>query len=197
MINLEDYKMTDASGIGIYVGTYAKYNSGSIFGMWIDLESVSDAEEFFEVCRELHKDESDPEFMMQDYQGFPEELYHESMSADDVERVLEYIALDDDDREMLEDYCECYGGDATDPDMVDRARERSMGKFDTFQEFADAQADEMLDGYEAACAYEYTCKGAAGMIAELRKYFDYEAYARDLKYGFSMGGNGYIFSDKG
>ena len=71
MINLADYKMTDASGIGIYVGTYAKYNSGSIFGMWIDLESVSDAYEFFEVCRALHSDEADPEFMMQDYQGFP------------------------------------------------------------------------------------------------------------------------------
>ena len=120
MINLADYKMTDASGIGIYVGTYAKYSSGSIFGMWIDLERVSDADEFFEVCRELHKDESDPEFMMQDYQGFPEEFYSECMSADAVERVLEYIALDDDDREMLEDFCECYGGDVTDEDLVER-----------------------------------------------------------------------------
>ena len=58
MINLADYKMTDASGIGIYVGTYANYNSGSIFGMWIDLERVSDADEFFEVCRALHSDEA-------------------------------------------------------------------------------------------------------------------------------------------
>ena len=107
MINLADYKMTDASGIGIYVGTYAKYNSGSIFGMWIDLESVSDADEFFEVCRALHSDEADPEFMMQDYQGFPYELYHESMSVDDVEKILAFVALDDNDREMLEAFCEC------------------------------------------------------------------------------------------
>lgn len=88
MINLADYKMTDASGVGVYVGTYAKYNSGSLFGMWIDLERVSCADEFFEVCRELHKDEEDPEFMFQDYQGFPEELYHESMSVEDVEKFL-------------------------------------------------------------------------------------------------------------
>lgn len=179
MINLADYKMTDSSGVGVYVGTYAKYNSGSLFGMWINLESVSDADEFFEVCRALHSDEADPEFMVQDYQGFPEELYHESMSADDVERVLEYIALDDDDREMLEDYCECYGGDATDPDMIDRARERSMGKFDTFQEFADQCADE-----------ELACMNAPEFCT---RYFDYEAYARDLKYDFSVSDNGYIF----
>lgn len=183
MINLADYKMTDASGIGIYVGTYAKYNSGSIFGMWIDLESVSDADEFFEVCRALHSDEADPEFMMQDYQGFPEELYHESMSVEDVEKILAFVALDDDDREMLEDYCECYGGDATDTDMIDRARERSIGKFDTFKEFADQCADEKL-----------SCMNAPEFCT---RYFDYEAYARDLKYGFSIGGNGYIFSDNG
>ena len=183
MINLADYKMTDASGIGIYVGTYAKYNSGSIFGMWIDLERVSDAEEFFEVCRELHKDEEDPEFMMQDYQGFPEEFYSECMSADAVERVLEYIALDDDDREMLEAFCECYGGDATDADNIEDVRERCMGKFDTFQDFADQCADEKLAFINAP---EFCTR-----------YFDYEAYARDLKYNFfSVSDNGYIFIDR-
>lgn len=181
MINLVDYKMTDASGIGIYVGTYAKYNSGSIFGMWIDLESVSDAYEFFEVCRALHSDEADPEFMMQDYQGFPEELYHESMSVDDVEKILAFVELDDNDREMLDDYCECYGGDATDTDMIDIARERSMGKFDTFQEFADQCADEVL-----------YCMNAPEFCT---RYFDYESYARDLKSDYSIGSNGYIFSD--
>jgi len=182
MINLADYKMTDASGIGIYVGTYAKYNSGSIFGMWINLESVSDAYGFFEVCRELHKDEADPEFMMQDYQGFPEEFYHESMNIDDVQKVLDYIALDDDDREMLEAFCECYGGDATDADNIEDVRERCMGQFDTFQDFADQCADE-----------ELACMNAPEFCT---RYFDYEAYARDLKYDFSVSDNGYIFRDR-
>ena len=182
MINLADYKMTDASGIGIYVGTYAKYSSGSIFGMWIDLERVSDAEEFFEVCRELHKDEEDPEFMMQDYQGFPYELYHESMSVEDVEKILAFVALDDDDREMLEAFCECYGGDATDADNIEDVRERCMGQFDTFQDFADQYADEKLAFMNAP---EFCTL-----------YFDYEAYARDLKYDFSVSDNGYIFIDR-
>ena len=182
MINLEDYKMTDASGVGVYVGTYKKYNEGSLFGMWIDLEAVSDADEFFDVCRELHKDEEDPEFMMQDYQGFPEELYHESMSEDDVQKVLDYVALDDDDREMLEAFCECYGGDTTDADNIEDVRERCMGQFDTFQDFADQCADE-----------ELACMNAPEFCS---RYFNYEAYARDLKYDFSVSGNGYIFRDR-
>jgi len=41
----------------IYVGTYAKYNSGSIAGKWLDLEDYSDKEAFLEACAELHKDE--------------------------------------------------------------------------------------------------------------------------------------------
>ena len=182
MINLEDYKMTDASGVGVYVGTYKKYNEGSLSGMWIDLERVSDAEEFFEVCRELHKDEEDPEFMMQDYQGFPEELYHESMSVEDVEKILAFVALDDDDREMLEAFCECYGGDATDADNIEDVRERCMGQFDTFQDFADQCEDEKLAFMNAP---EFCTL-----------YFDYEAYARDLKYNFSVSDNGYIFIDR-
>ena len=182
MINLEDYKMTDASGVGVYVGTYKKYNEGSLSGMWIDLERVSDAEEFFEVCRELHKDEEDPEFMMQDYQGFPYELYHESMSVEDVEKILAFVALDDDDREMLEAFCECYGVDATDADNIEDVRERCMGQFDTFQDFADQCADEKLAFMNAP---EFCTL-----------YFDYEAYARDLKYNFSVSDNGYIFIDR-
>ena len=194
MINLNDYKMTDLSGAGVYCGTYKKYNEGSLFGMWIDLEACSDADEFFEVCRELHKDEADPEFMFQDFQGFPKEMYHESMSADDVEKIIAYLQLDDDEREMLESYCECTGDCIGDfEDFVDTAKECNCGQWDSFQQFADTQADEMLDGLESACKYEYTCKGAADMIEELRKYFDYEAYARNLRTDFSVSENGYIF----
>ena len=61
----------------VYVGTYAKYNNGSIFGEWIDAEDYADKEEFIEACKELHKDEPDPELMLQDYEGFPEVFYSE------------------------------------------------------------------------------------------------------------------------
>ena len=183
MINLQDYKMTDLAGAGVYCGTYKKYNEGSLFGMWIDLEACSDAEEFFEVCRELHKDEADPEFMFQDFQGFPEEMYHESMSADDVEKIIAFLQLDDDEREMLEAYCECKGKDIDDfEDFVDRAKECNCGQWDSFQDFADMQADEDIAAHTCGKATEF-----------FERYFDYEAYARDLKMDFCMSENGYIF----
>lgn len=183
MISLEDYRMNDANGIGLYVGTYKKYCGGSLFGMWVNLEAVSDVEEFFDVCNELHKDEVWPEFMMQDYQGFPEELYSESMGNDDVERLLAYVALDDDDKEILDAFCSCYGRRIDDVDeMMQEAKNRCMGKYDSFKEFADEIADEKL-----------ACMNAPEFCSQ---YFDYESFARDLKYDYTVSGDGYIFMDR-
>ena len=34
----------------LIVGTYAKYNNGSLSGAWLDLSDYSDKEEFYEAC---------------------------------------------------------------------------------------------------------------------------------------------------
>ena len=82
----------------IYVGTYAKYNNGSIFGEWLNAEDYSDKEEFIEVCKDLHNDESEPELMFQDYEGFPSVFYGES---DIDSRLWDYLGLDEFDREIV------------------------------------------------------------------------------------------------
>ena len=41
----------------IYVGTYAKYNNGSIQGEWLDLDDYTDKSDFIQACLELHDDE--------------------------------------------------------------------------------------------------------------------------------------------
>ncbi|HCO66571.1 MAG TPA: antirestriction protein, partial [Dysgonomonas sp.] len=56
----------------VYVGTYKKYNEGSIFGKWLDLADYTDKEEFLQDCAELHEDEEDPEFMFQDWEYIPD-----------------------------------------------------------------------------------------------------------------------------
>lgn len=58
----------------VYVGTYRKYNEGSIAGGWISLTECKDYSDFIAKCRQLHKDESDPEFMIQDLEDFPDGL---------------------------------------------------------------------------------------------------------------------------
>ena len=58
----------------VYVGTYAKYNNGSIEGAWIALADCKDYDDFLAKCREIHKDEHDPEFMIQDTSAMPDGL---------------------------------------------------------------------------------------------------------------------------
>ena len=36
----------------VYVGTYVKYNNGSLSGAWLDLSDYSDKEEFYEALSE-------------------------------------------------------------------------------------------------------------------------------------------------
>lgn len=58
----------------VYVGTYAKYNNGSIDGAWIALAGCKDYEDFLAQCRKTHSDECDPEFMIQDTDEMPDGL---------------------------------------------------------------------------------------------------------------------------
>jgi antirestriction protein len=62
----------------IYVGTYNKYNQGSIDGEWVDLDDFGDYEDFMAYIAELHKDEEDPEFMFQDWEDIPDAFISES-----------------------------------------------------------------------------------------------------------------------
>ena len=146
----------------IYVGTYAKYNAGSIEGKWLELDDYADRNAFYEACRELHKDEPDPEFMFQDYEGFPSGMYSESNVPAEL---WDWLAMDEDDQELLAVYQEHVDQDGT----IEQAREAFAGKFDSPEDWA---ANFLED---------------TGMLNEipenLRYYFDYEAYARDAALG--------------
>ena len=39
--------------VSLYVGTYRKYNDGNLGGMWVDMTTFSDDDEFFDFCRLL------------------------------------------------------------------------------------------------------------------------------------------------
>lgn len=124
----------------IYCGTYAKYNSGSIAGKWIDLEDFAgDKEGFYKACAELHADESDPEFMFQDYEGFPSVFYSESGLPD---ALFDWLELDEDDRTMVEMYAEAFKYSADDV-TIDQAQEAFFGKYDSEADAAQEIIEEM------------------------------------------------------
>jgi antirestriction protein len=146
----------------VYVGTYAKYNEGSIEGEWLNLEDYSDKDAFLDACKELHKDEEDPELMFQDYEGIPKGMISESHID---EAVWEWLELDDNDKELLSVYQAEIDSDGT----IDQARDAFAGTFRDEEDWA----------------YEFlNDTGALNEIPEnLRNYFDYEAYARDARLG--------------
>lgn len=160
----------------IYCGTYGKYNNGSLDGAWLDLEAFDSYDEFLEICALLHDDEDDPEFMFQDYQGFPREWYDESGLKESFDNIVEYCKLDENDREVFDAYYE-WSGNA---DFA-HFRDHYMGKFDTEEDFAEYIVSE--------------CYDLDNMMGDLSFYFDYERYARDLfmtDYTFC---DGYVFSN--
>ena len=181
-IDVKEYEMENLSGASLYVGTYHKYNCGSIYGMWVDLEKFTDAEDFFEVCRALHADEKNPEFMFQDFQGFPYDMYHESMCEDSIQKILDYLNMDEDDKYKYEAYCKCVGT----PDDPRKAIDRCIGVAESFTDWCDEQADAMLD--------------ELNVPHQIAMYFDYAAYERDLNielyHAEASNGMTYIFDNK-
>lgn len=155
----------------VYVGTYKKYNEGSLFGKWMTLSDYSDFEEFEDACKELHKDESDPEFMCQDYEGLPKGKYQES-GLEWLRFYWDELAdLDDDERAIVMEYWdEVYDG-ADARQILDSYHGESMNDYD----FGVHMADELMN-----------------IPDNLQPYFDYEKFGRDCKYDMHETTN-YIF----
>ena len=154
----------------IYVGTYAKYNDGSIDGKWITLSDYNTYEEFVDACRELHSDEDDPEFMVQDYENFPEKWYHEGglPTEEEFDKINEYYMMDDSEKKAYEAYVS-----ATDNDDIDDFHDAYEGQFNSPTDFAYYMVDSL---------------GFDGIGSEnLEMYFDYDSFGRDLTMDWHQG----------
>ncbi|EGV6768546.1 DUF1472 domain-containing protein [Salmonella enterica] len=158
-VTMEDSGMSVVAP-AVYVGTWHKYNCGSIAGRWFDLATFDDERDFFAACRALHQDEADPELMFQDYEGFPGNMASEChINWAWVEGFR--LARDEGCEEAYRLWVEDTG--ETD--------------FDTFRDAWWGEADS-----EEAFAVEFASD--TGLLADVPEtvalYFDYEAYARDL-----------------
>lgn len=166
----------------LYCGTYAKYNGGSIAGKWLKLRDYASAEEFLQACRELHRDESDPELMFQDFEGMPRELYGESLSLADMQKLYDWLHLDDADRELLDEYLEATGChlDAVD---IEAVRDKLYCTLD----------DPAWGDYNTAMGWYVLDEGLIEAPEHLRSYIDVEALGRDWLMDLSVSSNGYVF----
>jgi len=154
----------------IYVGTYKKYNNGSIQGAWFDLTKFDCLEDFIEACEELHNDEDDPELMYQDFENFPKELYSESSIS---ESLFDYINLNDSEREILDAYLNCIGGNIE--EAMDKYEDAYYGTYESFSDFCFEHFNDTTD-----------------IPAHLDSYIDYDRVERDYYHDFSFE-DGHVF----
>ncbi|MDE1188864.1 MAG: antirestriction protein ArdA [Pantoea sp.] len=159
----------------VYVGTYHKYNGGSIDGKWLDLTDFDGKDEFYEACRELHVEEEDPEFMFQDWEGIPSQFASES--SVDWDFISAWKQAKEEGKEEAFIAWAGYTGECD---------------FDAFDNAYCGEADSEED-------YAYQQVEDSGLLSEvpepLRSYFDYEAYARDLFSGGYVLHDGFVFSN--
>ena len=147
----------------LYVGTYNAYNNGSIAGQWLDLNDYADSEEFFAACAELHNKEEDPEFMFQDFEGFPREFYSESGGVDEIYEFKDFV-----DQSHLDYDAILAGLEMGLP--VEDLEENYQGEYRSDEDFAYQLADDcgMID-HDASWP---------------QNYIDWESAARDLMMEF-------------
>ncbi len=149
----------------VYVGTYCKYNNGSIEGDWLDLEDYDDKEDFIKACLELHSDEDDPELMFQDWEEIPSRYITESSIDEDL---WEWLKLSEDERAIVTTYFEEVDESAS----PEHALEAYDGEHDSEEDWARE-------------FWEQT-----GMASELpehaQNYIDYKSFAHDARLGGDM-----------
>ena len=162
----------------VYVGTYEKYNKGNLKGKFLPIELFEDSNSFYEACKNLHSDESDPELMFQDWEEIPEGLIGESYINPIVFELSKLIKENFIDISDVIDYIETIGINdmkqfTTANELIDMYQEAICGSFDSMREFA----------------YEFR-DSTSSCDCDCENYFDWDSYTRDLEDSF-------IISDKG
>ena len=115
----------------VYIGEYSLYAQGSLFGMWCDLTTFNSYDELLEFGERLFAFLPDPELMFQDYECFCREWYSESHI--DVDDIIAWYNLDDDEQDAFEAFIEYEGRGKT----IEKFRDAYTGHFDSPEEFAE------------------------------------------------------------
>lgn len=128
---VESISANSDNTISVYVGTWGKYNGGSLHGEWIDLSKFDTPEEFKNYChKKLHADEPDAELMFQDVEGPAWVRSVISEYGMNYDMVWGWLALDDWEKPVVDGYIELYGIDG----------------FSDFDELVEAAQDAYLGG---------------------------------------------------
>lgn len=175
----------------IYVASLSDYNAGLLHGVWIDFATCLNVDEVWGAINTMlsasptAKREGFPaeEWAIHDYEGFGGIEVSENETIGTLWQAHELLS-DLDDPEAFIDYLD-YQGKATLSEVtesnIDAFQDAYHGWYRNKEDFAEELVEE------------------TGLLSHaddlLARYFDYEAFARDLFMSdYYMTENGYVFS---
>lgn len=166
----------------VYCGTYKKYNEGSLDGGWLHLGRYQNGAAFLEACKKLHADESDPEFMYQDFEYLPDEFYSESCIYPEVFEVIQAIKqMNPDKQAAFADFCE---RGACIPDMFD-VEEFSLTYKPNKKPRKTAQSEDMKEFSELFKTWYYLDHTAEALKVDEKHFITFDK--QDIKKSFCFG----------
>ena len=169
----------------VYVGTYGKYNHGSIQGAWLNIEDYNSIDEFYDACNQIHAKElkmfGDVELMFQDFEGIPRALiseFHISPILFDIKNYLDGIDIND-----LFEFVDEFGFDYENTDsaqyLIDKFNESYMGCNTDFRDFVydhfDLEFPDIDDSHP------------------IMNHFDWSSYENELKQSYMHTPSGNVF----
>lgn len=162
---IRTWKQKVLSEAKVYVGTYGKYNNGSLFGAHgSTFRTIRTRKNFYEACRELHKDEEDAEYMFQDWENVPEGLIGESWISENFFSLRDAVEdLSDTEQESLFVWCNYKSRDLSEEDaddLIKAFQDEYIGQYDDEETFATqivAECYELPDFAETYFDYQRFC----------------------------------------
>lgn len=172
---INEHVSDNSSDIQVYVSTWNRYNTGTLDGAWLDLESFSDVEELYNFISKMFHDEWEAdtlEPMYQDWEGVPDCLRAESLGREGWGRLYDWLDLDEDKREAVAEYWDEVSEGADIDDILERLE----------------HTGDPEDYYDELARIDYPwINGPAG------KYFDWDTWRNDCAQDYIETTN-YVFS---
>lgn len=156
--------------IKIFVTNLGRYNEGCLMGEWVKLPIPED--KLQEVLDRIGIDDQYEEYFITDYESnFPNLQISEYASIDELNTLAERIdSLTDWDYDKLGAVLEAESSVSIDEIL------EIVTDLDSFDLLADIDDDEALGEYYADCGCIFQ-----GVPEHIQRYFDFEAYGRDIR----------------
>ncbi len=140
------------STASVYVGTYHKYNCGSLKGRWFNLSDYENYADFHEALLKFHSDESDPELMAQDFEGIGNTT--ECGAFNRIKNIYSWVesGFNPDNEDEADAFFAFLDNNVCDEDTeaYQKYQDAFCGWWDSLKDYAEEQLEQMPDYTEAS-----------------------------------------------